>query len=180
MATDKNTQKLVDLLEKRAWNPILRASPEKYNEADRKALDRVKKKTEAQRERYRNYGTAGEIRQQFQDDLRSPAARRTNADLRKLNLPVQADVADEFLSLADRLGVRAERRAQRTHQPHPWHKSKPQAKKSAKRALTKQARKGDKAAIKTLKNAPRAWARDYAKKLQTGASSKAKKRTRAR
>jgi len=156
-------QKLIDLLKRRAWNPILRATPDSYTGADRERLERAQKKTRAQIERYEAYGSAGEVRQEFQDDLSSQAARSLNADLKHLRLPRQADVADEFYELADRLGVEPERpkRAKhRPHPPHPWHKKDPADAERAERQLIRMARRGDEDAKRTLRSAPGKWRRD--------------------
>lgn len=187
MPADDKQRQLVRWLERRAWNPILRASPDDYAEADRKRLQRVQRKTEAQRERYRGYQSAGQLRQEFQDDLHSQAAKSTNADLRKLDLPTQRDVADDFLKTADRLGVTAERGTRRPHHPHPphpWHKSTPEKREQAKRKLKAQARKGDEQVLETLRTAPRKWARDYAEQLdkrgtghEAGSTSRKKKKS---
>lgn len=110
--------KLVRFLERRAWRPVLKAPEDEYRDSDQKRLERVKRKTEAQQERYRSYKSAGQVRQEFEDDLSSRAAKRVNADLRKLELPTQPDVADEFFHLADRLGVTAGRGERQHHRPH--------------------------------------------------------------
>lgn len=165
---EQRKQKLIDFLEQRAWQPVLRASPDRFGESDQQRLERVKQKTRAQQERYRNYQSAGQVRQEFQDDLTSDPAKRVNSDLRKLRLPTQRDVANDFFSLADQLGVRNERPARRQHRPHPphpWHKSTPEDRAAAKRELKKQAREGNRDAIQTLRNAPAKWARDYARDL---------------
>lgn len=165
---DSKKQKLIAFLERRVWQPILRASPGRYSVADQQRLERVKRKTETQQERYYGYESAGQVRQEFQDDLTSQPAKRVNADLKKLHLPVQRDVADEFFALADALGIAPERpagRAHKPHPPHPWHKSTPEARENAKRELMKQAREGNREAIETLRSAPAKWARDYARDL---------------
>lgn len=181
MPEEKNKQKLIQFLERRAWNPVLKASPDRYPESERKRLQLVQRKTESQRERYEAYESAGEVRQRFEEDLHSQPAKKVNADLKKLNLPVQPDVAEDFFALADRLGVgpgRQARRPHKPHPPHPWHKSKPEEREKAKQELTRQARAGDKAAVETLQTSPRKWARDYAAKL-TGTKS-TRKRTSAK
>ncbi len=106
---DTAKQKLIQFLERKAWDPVLKASAGGYSDSERKTLDRVQRKTQSQRERYQTYGSAGEVRQQFEDDLHSDNARKTNADLKRLDLPIQADVVDEFFRLADRLGVTTQR-----------------------------------------------------------------------
>lgn len=106
---DDKQDQLIRFLERRAWRPVLKAPEDEYPDADQKRLERVKRKTESQQQRYRDYNSAGQVRQEFQDDLSSQAAKRVNADLRKLDLPTQPDVADEFFRLADKLGVKGER-----------------------------------------------------------------------
>lgn len=168
MAKDSKSR-LIEFLKRRAWNPILEASPSGRGPAERKRLERVQAKTRSQLERYRAYGSAGQLRQEFQDDLTSAAARKVNADLKSLGLPIQADVAGEFFALADRLGVTAEReqrRPHRPHPPHPWHKKKPEDREKAKRELKRQAREGDPEALETLRTAPAEWAREYARELE--------------
>lgn len=105
MAEQQNKEKLINFLDRRAWKPILKASAKKYEHGDLKRLERVQKKTESQRERYHSYKSAAEVVKRFRGDLSSQAAKKTNADLQKLDLPIQPDVADEFFQLAERLGV---------------------------------------------------------------------------
>jgi hypothetical protein len=145
MAADNNARrKLVQFMNRRVLDPVLRVSERKYSETNRKALERLKEKTETQKHRYANYKTAGEVRQRFQDDLTSQPAKRVHADLRRLNLPAQPDFKNEFLALADRLGVtkgEKSHRKHRAHAPHPWHKKKPEDKEKAWRELKALARK---------------------------------------
>ena len=61
MANTDPKQKLIAFLERRAWNPILKASGKRYEGADAKRLERVQQKTQAQRERYEKYRSAGEV-----------------------------------------------------------------------------------------------------------------------
>ena len=164
MPDDTNKEKLLRFLERRAWNPILKA-PAKQGD-DR--LERVQRKTEDQRERYRSYSSAGEVLKRFKEDLHSRAAANTNTDLKALKLPAQPDIAGEFFALAERLHVEPEKGAERPHKPHPphpWHKSKPKDREKAATELKKEARRGDAAAIQTMKKAPAKWAREYAGKV---------------
>jgi hypothetical protein len=133
MPSDDEKNRLVRFLERRAFGRILRARNTAYSEPDRKRLEDVKRKTEQLAARYRAYDSAGQVRQMFEDDLRSPAAKRVHSLLRHLRLPALPDVAEEFFALADRLGVSRERRARtphRAHPPHPWHKKKPPARRA--------------------------------------------------
>ena len=183
---DDQQAALVRWLSRKAWNPVLRAGKQHYSEQDQQRLERVQRKTERQRDRYKEYASAGEVRQEFEDDLHSKAAASTNADLRKLGLPTQADVAKGFFALADRLGIEPRRSARSQHHPHPphpWHKSKPEHRERARKQLKQQAREGDADALQTLRSAPRKWARDYAAELEKrqsrrGSSAPRKHKTR--
>jgi hypothetical protein len=178
MPNNDPKQKLIGFLDRRAWRPILKASSKKYEGADAKRLDRVQKKTESQRERYQSYASAGEVLKRFRGDLSSQAAKKVDADLQALHLPTQADVADEFFQLAERLKVKPQRGSSHPHKPHPphpWHKSKAEDRKKASAKLKKEARQGNRAAINTLKNAPRKWARDYAQQVTKRKSARKKK-----
>lgn len=128
MAEQQNKEKLINFLDRRAWKPILKASAKKYGGSDVKRLERVQKKTESQRERYHSYRSAAEVVQQFRGDLSSQAAKKTNADLQKLNLPIQPEVADEFFQLAERLGVNGNTSASKHRS-----KTKSTARKSSKK-----------------------------------------------
>jgi hypothetical protein len=153
MADEKAKQRLVQFVNRRILDPVLKASAKKYTSSDQKSLERLKKKTEAQKERYAKYKTAGEVRQRFQDDLTSQPAKRVHANLKRLNLPAQPEFKEEFLALADRLGVTKGERTHgrhKPHPPHPWHKKKPEDREKAWRELKGLARKGDKAAKRTL------------------------------
>lgn len=149
MAEDRTQQKLVQFLDRRAWQPVLRAKQEKYEEADRKRLATLQKKTETQKKRYEGYTDAGELRQQFQDDLHSGPAKKTESDLKQLKLPVQAEIADEFFELADRLGVTADKEhhgrtrqhSKNAHHAGSKHRSKTSTaeRRTAKRSTAKKA-----------------------------------------
>jgi hypothetical protein len=110
MANTSSKQQLLGFLSKRVWDPVIKAKLSRYEEADEKLLRTVQEKTKTQKARYQSYKSAGELRQEFQDDLRSAAAKKVNSGLKKLDLPIQADVADEFFELADKLGVEPERK----------------------------------------------------------------------
>jgi hypothetical protein len=96
-----NKQALVNYLDRKVFDPILHASSENYSAADEKALQDVKRRTKTEKDRYYHYSTAADIRQNYESDLHSEAAKKVNAELKRLNLPHLADVKDEFLALAD-------------------------------------------------------------------------------
>lgn len=154
MPEDNKKEKLISFLDKKAFEPILKADPEKYPEKDRKTLDQLKKKTESLKKRYQGYRNAGQVRQEFRDDLTSEPAKKVDRELKRLKLPTLPDIKDEFFAYADKLGVTAERETRRHHKPnppHPWHKSKPEEREKAWRELKEEIREGNKAAKETLK-----------------------------
>ena len=95
---DQAKTKLIRFLDARVYNPILKAPEKKYSASDRKILERVKRKTEQLKDGYRKYQSAGQVRQEFEDDLRSEAAKKVNADLKRLNLPGYRTSRRNFLS----------------------------------------------------------------------------------
>jgi hypothetical protein len=110
MAQDANKWQLIQFLNRRVWEPVLRLVLSQYPAPVQKTIARIQKKTETQRERYLRYNSAGQVRRQFEHDLWSNEARQTQETLQRLNLPAQTDAAEEFFRLADRLGVGTDRR----------------------------------------------------------------------
>lgn len=106
MASDSKHQ-LVEFVIDKAFQPVLRAKPDGRSDADRKALEHVQNATRAEIERYRKYGSAGEVITNFRRDLSSSAARKVHAELRRLHLPTIEEIRDEFEAKAEKLGVRA-------------------------------------------------------------------------
>jgi hypothetical protein len=105
METDAR-EELLAFLDRRAFNPILRSSPDDYPEAARHKLEDVKGRTQQELRRYhQKYRSASEVRRRFLEGVTSRAAAKVNADLRTLRLPRLPDLKDEFLALCDRLGV---------------------------------------------------------------------------
>ncbi|WP_137389624.1 hypothetical protein [Rhodoligotrophos defluvii] len=105
MASDAKA-KLVDFLDRKAFEPVLRADPDRYSESQRAKLEDVKRATESERERFRNYESAEKVYQMYRDDLSSEPAQEVDRELRDLNLPTLKDVREEFEQLAEELGVR--------------------------------------------------------------------------
>jgi len=106
MAQDAQ-KKLLDFLDRKAFEPVLRARPERYSESQRARLEEVQDATRAERERYRRYGSARKIVEMFKDDLRSEPAQKIHRELAALGLPTLDDVREEFEHLAEGLGVEA-------------------------------------------------------------------------
>ena len=99
-------QELAEFVISKAFNPVMRAKPDGKSEADNRTLEHVKKATEAEIERYRNYGSAQEVAINFRRDLTSSAAKKVHTQLRHLHLPTIEDIKDEFEHKAQELGVK--------------------------------------------------------------------------
>jgi hypothetical protein len=93
---------LVDFLVRRAFYPVLMAP---RNGPDKSKIDHVQNATRAEIDRFRSYESAEEVVLNFKRDLYSKPAKKINAELRALNLPVINDLQDEFERKALELGI---------------------------------------------------------------------------
>src|SRR4051794_32629900 len=93
-------QQLTDFLNRKVFDPILHASPDKYSEADQKKLKDVQDRTKSEKDRFHHYSSAQEVIDNYKNDLHSSTAKRVNSELQQLNLPTLPSVKDEFLKLA--------------------------------------------------------------------------------
>ena len=91
---------LLRFLDSHVFNPILRARKSEYQERDQKALADVQDATKSEKQRFRGYRSAAEVRDNYLSDLHSDTAKRINRELKRLKLPRLPDVKDEFLKLA--------------------------------------------------------------------------------
>jgi hypothetical protein len=105
--TDDARRRLVDLIEREALDPVLRAREEDYPEDRRGDLRRVKRASEAERERFRGYGSAEEVLRMYRDDLASDRAEEVDRRLERLRLPRLADIRDRLEAEARTLGLGA-------------------------------------------------------------------------
>jgi hypothetical protein len=107
MAADQNArEKLIQFLDERAFDPILRARPDRYSGSDRDMLTHVKGATERTKQRYHHdYTDAEEVRDRFRDDLSSSAAQRVQRELERLGLPTLHEIEGDFEDLCRDLGV---------------------------------------------------------------------------
>jgi hypothetical protein len=95
-----NKTELLRFLDQRVFNPILKASDEKYRDSDRKRLQDVKDRTRSEKDRFHHYHSAQEIIDNYKSDLHSSTAKRVNSELRRLKLPTLPSVKDDFLRVA--------------------------------------------------------------------------------
>jgi hypothetical protein len=107
MTDNSARKKLLDLLDKKAFNPVLKASPATYSsEKDQEKLRSIQETTRHTQQSYHEkYKTAQAVRDNFRDDLSSGAAKKVHHELKSLNLPTLNDIKDEFEQLANDLGV---------------------------------------------------------------------------
>jgi hypothetical protein len=95
-----NKAELLKFLDDHVFNPILKASPDKYSEADKKKLQDVQDRTKSEKDRFHHYGSAKDIVDNYKSDLHSSTAKRVNSELEKLKLPTLPSVEKEFLRVA--------------------------------------------------------------------------------
>jgi len=96
-----NKQELIHFLDRKVFDPILHASPDRYSDADQKKLKDVQDRTKSEKERFRTYSSAQDVIDNYKSDLHSSTAKRVNAELDKLGLPTLPSVKDEFLKMAE-------------------------------------------------------------------------------
>ena len=108
MANDRAREKLLDLLDRKAFDPVLKASPSTYSsERDQDRLRDVQDTTRnTQRSYHEKYKSAQAVYENFLDDLHSEAAKKVHRELRDLHLPTLNDIKDEFEQMANELGVK--------------------------------------------------------------------------
>ena len=107
MARDTDKKKeLVEFLNKKAFDPILKASENQYRTEEKKEkLRDVQKSTEREKNRFEHYRTARDVKENYLSDLNSDSAKRINTELAKLNLPTLPELKEQFLGLCRILDV---------------------------------------------------------------------------
>ena len=101
MSDNQKREKLLSLLDKKVFDPVLKASPDDYSsEADKEKLQSVQKTTRnTQHSYHQKYTTAQAVSKNFHDDLHSEAAKKVHRTLQDLKLPTVEDIKDEFEKL---------------------------------------------------------------------------------
>lgn len=99
-------RRLLDFINKKAFDPILNASAGSYQGKDREQLQDVQRKTKNEKEQFeKDYTSAEKVKKGFLSDVRSEAAKRVNSELEHLGLPTLPSLKDEFMQLCDKLQV---------------------------------------------------------------------------
>lgn len=97
--------RLFEFLDEHAFQPVLSASPERYREAQRRALSTAQERTRQERARFERGASAQEIYRTYHDELADPGAAALHRELRELDLPTLEDVRVDFEQMASDLGV---------------------------------------------------------------------------
>ena len=105
MSANDVKKQLLDFINKKAFDPILKTKPEKFKDKDREAFEEVRRKTENEKKNFEEYGSADEIKKNYLSNVRSKAAKKVNDQLEKLGLPTMPEHKDEFMELCNKLGV---------------------------------------------------------------------------
>lgn len=105
--TDSNAKgKLVNFLDRKAFDPVLNASADDYSQSKQDKLKHAKNATRRARDRYHNdYRSAEAVRDNFHNDLSSDEAKKVDRELRELNLPTLQSVQGDFDKLCRDLSV---------------------------------------------------------------------------
>ena len=106
MKSEQKKKKLLNFLDKKAFDPILNKTEGSYHtEAKKEKFRDVKRSTEKEKERFHNYNTPEDIKENFRRDLNSDPAKKVHRDLRDLDLPTLPELKDEFYDLCEELEV---------------------------------------------------------------------------
>ena len=93
-------EELVRFLDQHVFNLILHARAKGRDGREQTELEDVQKRTRTEQDRYHHYPSAEKVVEMYKSDLSSENARKVNAELKRLGLPILADVKDEFEKLA--------------------------------------------------------------------------------
>ena len=104
MAKDAKKE-LLNFIDHKAFNVILRKAPAKMDTKQKEELDELQRKTKKEQEKFHGYGSAKEVKENFLANVRSKPAHKLNNELKDFKLPTLPDLKDEFVALCDKLGV---------------------------------------------------------------------------
>jgi hypothetical protein len=90
---------LLNFLDKKVFHPVLNANFGHHSEKDRKELQKLQQRTEAQKARFHGYDSAERIIEMYKNDISSETERPANARLKDLGLPTLPDIREDFLKL---------------------------------------------------------------------------------
>lgn len=90
---------LTDFINKKAFNPILKARPEKFSDKELEEFEEVKRKTENEKKNFEKYASTEEMKRNYLSNVRSKSAAKVNDQLKKLGLPTMPEHKYEFMDL---------------------------------------------------------------------------------
>lgn len=103
---DEKREKLLDFLDKKAFDPVLQASPDRFEGRERDMYKDVRRSTESEKKRFHDdYRTARDVRDNYMSDLTSETGKRKTHELEQLRLPALSHFRQEFQQLCNDLGV---------------------------------------------------------------------------
>lgn len=107
MTEKEQKEKLIEFLDKNAFDPVINKSKDDYDsEKQKKKFEDVKRSTKSEKERFRKYESPEEVRDNFLADLDSEPAQEIDKELDDLDLPKLPDMKEDFLNLCDKIGVK--------------------------------------------------------------------------
>jgi hypothetical protein len=66
VATKKDAkEELVKFIDKKAFDVIIKTSPDKFNGKDRESFENIQRKTENEKEKFHHYKSAAEVKKNF-------------------------------------------------------------------------------------------------------------------
>ncbi len=82
MSDQKARDELLSMLDRKAFGPVLKASPDdRKSERDKERLKDLQAMTRKTQESYGTVSSAEEVRERFRGDLRSEAAKKVHGEL---------------------------------------------------------------------------------------------------
>jgi hypothetical protein len=108
MADEDVRRRFLSYLDEHAFEPVLKARPEDHPQDQRDRLTEMQEAIRSERDRFQRCGTAVEVYEMFEEELRSEPARKAHRELRELDLPTLEDVRLDFQQMAGELGIRGE------------------------------------------------------------------------
>ena len=105
--TTNERQHLLEFLDTNVFKPALAANASSYiASGEARLLAKVQKSVAETRTRYyQNYKTAGEVKDRFFRDLRSPVGQALRADMWRLKLKAFEDYIPQFKALCKQFGL---------------------------------------------------------------------------
>jgi len=106
MKSEKDKRdELLNFIDKKAFNVILKTSPDKFKGKDKEDFDEILKKTKDEKKKFQGYKTANEVKENFLSNTHSIPAQKLDKELEHLKLPTLPQIKDEFEELCKKLDV---------------------------------------------------------------------------